>query len=135
MISYGYMDIAGHRLFVKPEDYTLISFGTKTQLVPTAKGYFVDVGKGFYGFTIRSIVYNASIIASIENAAVDALSSKQPMSVNDTVCPGGRSWTGYIELPVIKTGSLNSGGSFGLPGGLAPEACEISFIDVEVRTL
>lgn len=134
-IRYGYVTIAGQKLFVKPEDYTLTSFGTKTQLVPTANGYFLDVGKGFYGFTIRTLIYNASIITTIENAASNALKNKSPMSVTDTVYPGGKSWSGYVDLPVVKTGSLLTSSMFGMPANLATEAIEISFIDTTLRSL
>jgi hypothetical protein len=135
MISYGYVTIGGVKLYATPDDYALFDRGSKSQIIATSKGGILDVGFGVTGFTVNGWVLDASSIVNLDNIAKNALNSGTPISVTDTIYPGGKSWTGFLERPVIKTGQAFSGGSLGLPENIMLSAVPITFFSSTIEPL
>jgi len=133
-IRSGTISFNSYSFFVSPENYTLISTGNKSQLIPTASGYYIDPGYSFYGFTIKTSVIDADVINSVENIARTALETKTPITVTDTVHPSGnKTWSCFIELPVIKLGSATNPTTTYLPYRLTTEGMELTFVDTTLR--
>lgn len=135
MIKYGYIQAGGVTLYATPDSYRVIEVGTKTQSIPTATGVVLDIGYGFLGFEVVVYHQDASVFATLDNATKTALTSGVPMSVQDTIYPGGKTWSGFFQRPIVKAGSVLANGTFGLPDRLMLDGVQLSFVSVDIERL
>jgi hypothetical protein len=114
-LQHGYVQIAGTKIFALPENYQIISKGNKSNIIPRIGESLFDPGYGFLGFSIRGKLIGQDTGLNIISAAQNALQTATPLLVSDTLYPGGRSWVGFIELPVIFSGQTFYNGLLNVP--------------------
>lgn len=133
MLKTGKISIGGNNVFVAPGNYTTTVKGSPSQIIPTSSGYYVEPGYSFHGFTISASVLDAGVIANIETLAKEAWSTGTPIDVTDDVHPSGsKSWTGFIELPVVTSGSALIELP-GYPSRIMTETVQITFFSSEAE--
>lgn len=136
-LKFGYISFGGFKLFVAPEDYSLTFIGSKSQPIVTSTGVILDVGYGFRGFQAGGYIPNndGSQLNAMEAlvAARLAADNPQPITVLDTVYPGGKSWTGFFELPMIKTGTVDASAFFNLPSSYMMDKTTLNFYSTTVE--
>lgn len=130
VIKFGYIQFGGYKLFATPENYQTYTIGTKSQPIPRANGSILDINYGYKGFNIKSHVLDGAKVNAIANYIQSQLNTGSPISVSDTLYPGGTSWSGFFE-PLTTTGQVVSGGLYGLPANLMLEEISLTFYSVE----
>ena len=134
LLQFGSISFGGFRLFALPENYQVIATGNKSKPIPRAGGTILDIGYGYLGFNIRTSVHSGSTVAAIDDYAKGRLASGTPISVVDTLYPGGKTRSGFFELAIQSTGST-SAGVFGLPSDLMLEDISLTFYSIEEEIL
>lgn len=135
IIKAGYISIGNLKLYVEPENYSTFIVGNKTEILPTSKGFFIKTGYGRQGFRISTNVFDASLIDDLESVAINALKSGSPITATDTLHPGGKTWSGFIDLPIVTTGTAHNTGISYLPQKMTFGNIEISFTNTKFEPL
>lgn len=134
-VNFGYISFGGFKLFALPEDYQVTSIGNKSKPIPRANGTVLDIGYGYRGFLLKSYVEDAGVIASMDSYVKTRVSTGSPITVTDTLYPGGKTWSGFFELPIISSGKVDYANNFGLPSALMLNELQLTFYSIEEEVL
>ncbi len=134
-VKFGYISFGGFKLFALPENYQVISMGNKSKPIARANGSILDVGYGYRGFTLRTYIEDSGVIASLDDYAKSKLTSATPITVTDTLYPGGKTWSGFFEVPIISAGKVDFSNTLGLPSALMLDETTLSFYSIEEEVL
>jgi hypothetical protein len=135
-VQFGYLQFnGGTKFYVEDGDYNLITNGSTTEFIPTARGLVLDLGYAQMGFEAKCSTVNASAIGNLTSMATSALASKTPITVVDTVYPGGKTWTGFIRLPIFGAGAVTwPDNPYGVPSVLVSPVT-IRFVEAKLTLL
>lgn len=134
-VNFGYISFGGFKLFALPEDYQVTSIGNKSKPIPRANGTVLDIGYGYRGFVLKSYVQDASVVASMDNYAKSRLLLDLPIVVTDTLYPGGKTWAGFFELPIISSGKVNTSNILNLPSAIMLNELQLTFYSIQEEVL
>ena len=134
-VKFGYISFGGFKLFALPENYQVTSIGNKSKPIARANGSILDVGYGYRGFTMRTYVEDAGVVASIDTYAKTALSSATPITVTDTLYPGGKTWSGFFEVPITTSGKVDFSNTLGLPSALMLNEITLNFYSIDEEVM
>ena len=134
-VKFGYISFGGFKLFALPENYQVTSIGNKSKPIARAGGSILDVGYGYRGFTIRTYIEDAGIILSIDEYAKEKLTSATPITVTDTLYPGGKTWSGFFEIPIVSAGKVDFSNTLGLPSALMLDETTLNFYSIDEEVM
>jgi hypothetical protein len=129
-VKFGSISFGGFKLFALPENYQVTSIGNKSKPIARAGGTILDVGYGYRGFTIRTYVENAGTVIAIDAYAKSRLQSALPITVVDTLYPGGKTWSGFFEVPIVSAGKVDFSNTLGLPSALMLDETTLTFYSI-----
>lgn len=130
-LSFGHISFGGFKLFALPENYQVIVIGNKSKPISRAGGSIMDVGYGHYGFSVSSSVLDAYIAKDIHEYAKSQLEANTPITVVDTLYPGGKTWSGFFELPILSSGQVGTAGVMNLPINMLMNDLQLTFYSLE----
>lgn len=132
MLAYNTITIGGVKMYVEPENYQMTSEGQGSTIVATSSGIILDLGYVREGFQATGYITDADSVNTLINLAKSALTNKTPISVVDNVYPGGKTWTGFLRLPIGARGSMRNTGINTLPANVMVESVDVAFFSSEL---
>lgn len=130
-LSFGYISFSTFKIFAFPENYQILANGNKSKPISRAGGSIIDVGYGHYGFSVSGSILDAYLAKDIHEYAKAQLVANNPITVVDTLYPGGKTWSGFFELPIISSGQVSTNGNLNLPINLLMNDLQLTFYSLE----
>lgn len=100
------LTIFGNSYFVSPNEYNFYYEGETSRMIPSSNGTILDISYARPCFNATLYLSDASAVLAFQEQARNAIANNTPIQIQDTVYPGGRTWSGYFKLPIVSKGSM-----------------------------